>query len=420
MPTLSPEQAAVIAMGVYALRTQTISQVQAKQARDKDEPQTGYEGLFAVGQDSGMQGASGVRDWRPISGFGYVAAGVNQFKDEAIIALRGTDQISDWLTDANFSSKGGIHTGFFDTWNSLKPEVDKFFHGKRFKTIHCVGHSLGGALATIAAMHCTQRGYGAPELYTFGCPRVGKAAFAQKVTTAIGASRIHRVAHYADPVTMIPRYPYVHAPASGEVILIGKDSMVAINPLMHMMKHSYKPMIGQVSWGNATVPADVFSDARDIEAWLRTKGNGSSSQLSVYDLQMVIKSMNLVTSAMSEGRSRGVGMAAYGGMSALDWLSETEREYQRAKFEFQLRAAKTVVKGHQIQKQIEAERDRQVLAAAKAIYVYTGQGAKWTAQQAKTGANAAIEAHAQAAELLDQHIYQPIYRMARQAVQQAQ
>ena len=40
------------------------------------------------------------------------------------------------------------------------------------------GHSLGGALAVLCALDL-QDIYGNINLYTFGCPRVGNAAFAQ-------------------------------------------------------------------------------------------------------------------------------------------------------------------------------------------------------------------------------------------------
>lgn len=63
------------------------------------------------------------------------------------------------------------------------------------------GHSLGGAVATIAA--ASLRAAGLPcDLYTYGSPRVGNAAFAQFVTDQAGAE--FRVTHTDDPVPRLP------------------------------------------------------------------------------------------------------------------------------------------------------------------------------------------------------------------------
>jgi triacylglycerol lipase len=233
MPTLTPQQAAQIAEGVYHVQTQSIA---AALKSDKGvNLNDGISGRFAVTDESRVKGKSGIRTWWPITGFGFLATGIGLFEGEAIIALRGTDGAHDWMTDANASSVGGVHSGFATTWASIKPQVDQFFRGRRFKTIHCIGHSLGGALATLAALHCAESGYGAPELYTFGSPRVGFESVAQRVTAAIGASRFHRVAHSADPVPMIPLWPFVHVPSTTEAIVLDPGGWLPINPFARRM-----------------------------------------------------------------------------------------------------------------------------------------------------------------------------------------
>jgi triacylglycerol lipase len=147
MPTLSPLQAGNLAAGVYQLADKP------PQDAIKD---LNTAGLFNVTAASTFTASSGLGGWRPITGFGYVAEGINQFKDDAVIVVRGTDLFQDWLTDANFSLTQGtsslIHTGFSSTWNHFAPAVHEFFRRKqrRYQRIHCIGHSLGGALATIA------------------------------------------------------------------------------------------------------------------------------------------------------------------------------------------------------------------------------------------------------------------------------
>jgi triacylglycerol lipase len=57
--------------------------------------------------------------------------------------------VQDWLTDGNMAMTGStIHSGFLGTWNSFAHEIDAFFKGRKVNTIHCIGHSLGGTLAT--------------------------------------------------------------------------------------------------------------------------------------------------------------------------------------------------------------------------------------------------------------------------------
>jgi triacylglycerol lipase len=125
MPTLTPKQAAQIADGVY--RVQTLGVTAAMEGEDGATLKRGISGRFAVSDQSRVTGTSGMRTWWPITGFGFVAAGIGDFKGEALIALRGTDAAQDWLTDANLSSIGGVHTGFATTWAVIKPQVDKFF-----------------------------------------------------------------------------------------------------------------------------------------------------------------------------------------------------------------------------------------------------------------------------------------------------
>ena len=82
--------------------------------------------------------------------------------------------------------------------------------------MHFVGHSLGGALATLAAnwLH-NKQSKRKINLYTFGAPRVGYASFADKTSNSL--HKVFRCVHAGDPVTHLPFWPFVHT--QGEYLL---------------------------------------------------------------------------------------------------------------------------------------------------------------------------------------------------------
>jgi len=82
-------------------------------------------------------------------------------------------------------------------------------------TIHCIGHSPGGAVATIAANWVANNKAQTVKLYTFGAPKPGLKMFANNATRKIRKQNIFRVYHATDPVPMTPLFPYMHAPLPG-------------------------------------------------------------------------------------------------------------------------------------------------------------------------------------------------------------
>jgi hypothetical protein len=138
----------------------------------------------------------------------------------AYVAFRGTqpDQWLDYWTDAQillqpWHATQMVHDGFLRAYrqSSIKDAIAQQLleWKKRFPDLQVTytGHSLGAALATLAAADTS-----ASTLVTFGSPRVGNAEFALSLA---GKATISRYVDCCDGVTEIPPcvpllLPYEH------------------------------------------------------------------------------------------------------------------------------------------------------------------------------------------------------------------
>ncbi len=75
---------------------------------------------------------------------------------------------------------GSVHAGFLSAFSEISDDLDNILRGRaRNQALILAGHSLGGALATLAATHADPVEVDA--LYTYGSPKVGNAGFAESV-----------------------------------------------------------------------------------------------------------------------------------------------------------------------------------------------------------------------------------------------
>ncbi|MEL6712479.1 MAG: lipase family protein [Planctomycetota bacterium] len=125
----------------------------------------------------------------------------------AFLAFRGTDAPQDWLTNLrarriDWPEGGRVHEGFargLDAlWQAIEPALADLD-----APVVAVGHSLGGALATLALSRAPLA-----AAYTFGAPRVGDEAFSETLR-----GPLFRVVHGRDPVPGVPprRWGFRHA-----------------------------------------------------------------------------------------------------------------------------------------------------------------------------------------------------------------
>ena len=322
MPVLTPLQAAEIARGAYDLRQQSVA--------DALKTGIGTDGMFAVDDGSAFSGRSGALMFKKLSTFGYIARGIGAFNTEVLIATRGTASLADWITDANIAVQAGpgslpVHAGFNETWKSFATEIHAFFRDHNPTRVHCVGHSLGGALAALSADSVSHRHIAKVELYTFGCPRVGDGIFARSLTRRLGAASIHRVTHPSDPVPMIPLFPFWHLPfgAAGLVIARGSNGLVSADA--HSMANSYMSAVREHSWATLALGGPGADEGQSVKNWLQQTAGGQGSFLmgSATLLSMIGRALAWLLAKAGQLVMGGLGLTLTVGATVLDqvaWL----------------------------------------------------------------------------------------------------
>lgn len=118
-----------------------------------------------------------------------------------VLSFRGTevsepsDVLADLKAGKNIEPIGGkIHVGFKGEINKLWPTIEKAIAG--IDKLYVTGHSLGAAMATIAAGRMQSK---VIALVTFGSPRVGNKEYVNCLTFSH-----YRVQNNCDDVTKVP------------------------------------------------------------------------------------------------------------------------------------------------------------------------------------------------------------------------
>ena len=155
----------------------------------------------------------------------------------AIVAFRGSEArlresdsdprhvMADWIADLNFLPEawdhgGKVHRGFKEALEEVWPELEEYISTlqKNDRKIWITGHSLGAALATLAADR-----YGNIQgVYTYGSPRVGDRGFQEDFHV-----NAYRFVNNSDIVTKVPPASvYCHV---GELKYIDSDGLIHDN-----------------------------------------------------------------------------------------------------------------------------------------------------------------------------------------------
>jgi hypothetical protein len=148
-------------------------------------------------------GIAGFQDFKGFDKEGSQAFAMWNPQDGiALVAFRGTQQdLTDFASDLNFSKHGWdpggwVHDGFLLALNRIWGDIDKWLKGREVKRRFFTGHSLGAALATLAASLQPKD----TRLITIGSPRVGNADFVRTLAEV-------QTTRYVDCCDIVTRLP---------------------------------------------------------------------------------------------------------------------------------------------------------------------------------------------------------------------
>ncbi len=151
-------------------------------------------------------------------------------KQAGMVVFRGTDadDPTDIGDDADFVLKdwecgGQVHKGFARALEEVRPALTNAVEGMDGPILF-TGHSLGAALATLAASLYKPSGR-VGALYTFGSPRVGNSAFVDTLRD----TKSYRFRDCSDVVTRLPlpEMGYAHV---GPAHYIDRSGAITVDP----------------------------------------------------------------------------------------------------------------------------------------------------------------------------------------------
>ncbi|WP_308638006.1 lipase family protein [Paenibacillus silvisoli] len=171
------------------------------------------DGLFLVPSTYRLvgpfQAASYTGDEEP---FGFVL----ESERAVILAFRGTSSPTDWVTDMiaqqvafkPVKNGGYAHRGFAEVYMSARDQIFRLLDQvPKDKPLFVTGHSLGGALATLASLDiAANRKPAALLTYTFGAPRTGDPVFVRTYNATVPIT--FRVQNEFDIVPHLPPLVY--------------------------------------------------------------------------------------------------------------------------------------------------------------------------------------------------------------------
>lgn len=192
-------------------------------------------------------------DTQAIIGWSSAADGPRRI----VLAFRGTASRQNVMSDVQawrtpfpyqhqvapsyWTGRPMVHKGFLEAWLTVREQVLQQVTSLMKSTapehpcqILVTGHSLGGALAQLAAydikMNCADSGADVKvSCYILGAPRVGNAAFARAFEAA--GAHSWSIINRGDPVTQHGKFMFLYK-RPGQRVLVGTGDMLVAPPFL--------------------------------------------------------------------------------------------------------------------------------------------------------------------------------------------
>ncbi|HEV7507486.1 MAG TPA: lipase family protein [Thermoanaerobaculia bacterium] len=173
-----------------------------------------------------------------------------------ILVFRGSHNLRDWFTNLQalptaWPKGGKVHEGFRIALDAVWDGLERILEADDRPTFY-TGHSLGAALATLAASRRAPR-----AAYTFGSPFVGDQDF----QSTLSGTKVYRVINNRDVVTTVPPWgDFVHV---GEKRYIMHDGQIAVDPTDHVIALDRAKRDGSLfslDWHTYVSPPEYMAD----------------------------------------------------------------------------------------------------------------------------------------------------------------
>jgi len=179
--------------------------------------------VVPVGSSSPVKSADGECHDSP----GRDQAVILAHDDAIVVAFRGTNQFANWATNLSFVPRTLLqqqwtHRGFEDAFERLSEPLLGALQEVRNnnQSVWLTGHSLGGALAILAAERFERAGIPVEAVYTFGQPRAVSEAVATKLNERFPA--YFRFVMHGDAVPNLGTPGAIHAGKLRYIDTLGK------------------------------------------------------------------------------------------------------------------------------------------------------------------------------------------------------
>jgi hypothetical protein len=142
---------------------------------------------------------------------------------EHVLVFEGSQDEKDLFIDLKFVKlvpykqypEAKVHTGFWNAYISIRDEVHTLISSHDVENLFISGHSLGGALATLAALDIVEEDLVTNvSMVSLGAPRVGNKEYAILFSNLMISNSYYRLTHALDPVVHLPylTLDYTHIP----------------------------------------------------------------------------------------------------------------------------------------------------------------------------------------------------------------